>query len=112
MAKTTSDKLLTEKKYRELEKELALKNHELEIEAALERVRSSSLTMHKSEDIRNVVAVVSKELANLNINGDAVNIALFKPDSKDHNIYTATADINYARIISIPYIDIAFFNKM
>ena len=35
-----------------MEKELAAKNRALEIEAALEKVRSRSLAMHKSDELR------------------------------------------------------------
>ena len=45
----------------ELEKELAAKNHELEIEAALEKVRSRSLAMHKNEKLQQIVTVALKD---------------------------------------------------
>jgi hypothetical protein len=50
----------------ELEKELAIKNRELEIEAALERVRSKAMAMHKSHDLEIVVATLFEELEKLN----------------------------------------------
>ena len=47
--------------------ELEQKNRELEIEAALERVRTKAMAMHKSEDLRMAVATVFEELDKLNL---------------------------------------------
>ena len=46
----------------ELEKQLAAKNREIEIEVALEKVRSRSLAMHKSDELSEVVVVVFQAL--------------------------------------------------
>ncbi len=51
----------------ELEKQLAKKNRDLEIEAALEKVRSCSLAMHKSDELDQVVAVVADKLRELGV---------------------------------------------
>jgi len=57
----------TDARIEALDKELAAKNRELEIEAALEKVRSRSLAMHKSDELREVVVVVLEKLQELRI---------------------------------------------
>ena len=44
-----------------LEKELAAKNRELEIEAALEEVRSRTMAMKKSEELSETAAVLFQQ---------------------------------------------------
>ena len=49
----------------ELERKLAGKNRELEIEAALERVRTSAMAMQKSDELVALIDTVQKELTKL-----------------------------------------------
>jgi signal transduction histidine kinase len=51
----------------ELEKELAAKNHELEIEAALEKVRAIALSMKEPAHMLDVCRVISEQLEILNV---------------------------------------------
>ena len=57
---------------------------EARIEAALEKVRSRSLAMHKSDEIKDVVKTVVEKITELNIemNG-GVSLVTFSPGSKD-----------------------------
>jgi signal transduction histidine kinase/virulence-associated protein VapD len=57
---------------------------EAQIEAALEKVRSRSLAMHKSEEIKEVVKTVVERIRELDIemNG-GVSLVTFSPESKD-----------------------------
>ncbi len=82
---TQQEKLLLQRN-NELEKELAANNRSLEIEAALEEVRSRSLAMHNSDELREVVAIVFNKLKELDFSMDegAAVIAIFMEDSKDH----------------------------
>ena len=50
----------------DLEKELAIKNRELQIEAALEKVRTRAMAMHESNDLKLAVAAVFEELEKVN----------------------------------------------
>jgi signal transduction histidine kinase/endonuclease IV len=50
---------------------------EAQIEAALERVRSKTMAMHKSEEMREVVAVLYKEVGDLGISDWGCNIQVF-----------------------------------
>jgi len=59
-----SDKKLL-KRAAKLEKELAAKNHELEVEAALEKVRTVALGMHRPDDLLDVCKVLFKQLLSI-----------------------------------------------
>jgi hypothetical protein len=66
---------------------------EAQIEAALEKIRSCSLAMHKSDEIKDVVAAVMEKMTELNIeiNG-GVSLVTFTPDSKDFLHWFANPD--------------------
>ncbi|HMO32665.1 MAG TPA: ATP-binding protein [Lacibacter sp.] len=61
---------------------------EAQIEAGLERVRSRSLAMHKSEELNEVVTVLFEKLKDLSIPVSAVGISITIPGSKDLDNYT------------------------
>jgi signal transduction histidine kinase len=76
---------------------------EAEIEAALERVRSRSLAMHKTDELQDVVRVVAEELKNTGVildTGGAVICTYFQ-DSRDVIHWTATDDPAHP---SVPYL--------
>ena len=52
--------------------ELETKNRELEIEAALEKIRSRSLAMHKSDELLDVIGIVSKQVHALGLKFDTI----------------------------------------
>jgi len=60
---------------------------ESKIEAALEKVRSRSLSMHKSNELNEVVTVLFEKLKELQIPVTAVGIHIFTKGSKDVNVY-------------------------
>jgi hypothetical protein len=88
--------------------ELSHKNQELVVEAALERVRSRSLAMHSSEELKQVITLVFNQLNQLDIaitDGSAV-IALLSEGSRDLIHWTANPDrISEATSFRLPYID-------
>src|SRR6476659_9244224 len=88
-----------------LEKELAAKNHELEIEAALEKVRSRSLAMHKSEELQQIVTVAFERLKELNISMDAANIVVFSEGTRDADLWIASPGQEYVSCFHLPYVD-------
>jgi signal transduction histidine kinase len=63
--------------------ELENKNRELEIEAALERVRAKAMSMQKSEDLRTVVVILYEQLKNLGFQWGVASIVIMDPDSGD-----------------------------
>jgi hypothetical protein len=56
---------------------------EAQIEAALEKVRSRSLAMHKSDELQEVVHTLFERLNELNFELDTAIIIIFKEGSKD-----------------------------
>src|SRR6266498_2093771 len=88
-----------------LEKELAVKNRELEIEAALEKVRSRSLAMHNSNELREVVGVVFDKLNELDfaLEEGAAVIIIFLEGSRDHIQWIADPRQSYPIPFNTPY---------
>jgi len=82
------------KELTELNEKIEKANEELKIESSLEKVRSRSLAMHKSEELREVVSVVFEKLAELiSIQMDGVSILIPVEGSK------------YPEFFRTPYID-------
>ncbi len=85
---------------------------EAKIEAALEKVRSSSLAMHKSEELKNVVKVVFDNFQSLGLMSiDSVNINIFHEGSKDFDLWLAAPGQDYARNFRLPYLDHPIANE-
>jgi len=85
---------------------------EARIEAALERVRTRSITMQKSNELEKVILVAFEQLEKLGFKMIAAFINLFKENSKDSFIYIGTPEHVYAKLIHIPYLDHPIFNHV
>mgnify|MGYP003113356816 CR=1 FL=1 len=72
--------------------ELEQKNRELEVETALERVRSVAMSMYTSEGITNSVNVVFKELEKLGLDTIRCGIGIFDDKTNKVNVWTASSD--------------------
>jgi signal transduction histidine kinase len=84
--------------------ELENKNRELEIEAALDKVRSRSLTMHNSNELKDVIAIVFEKLKELGLVFDGTGIFLFKDDVKDFVLWVANpVVISEPLLINLPH---------
>ena len=70
---------------------------EAKIEAALEKVRSRSLSMHKSNEIIEVVNIVSEKLYTLQLNFDSVTIVILKDNT--HEYWVSTNQETYSTAI-------------
>jgi len=85
---------------------------EAKIEAALEKVRSRSLSMHKSEEILAVVRAVFDRLNELNIELNTAFIITFKENSRDTEWWLINKDKGeYSRIL-VEYTDLAILKEM
>jgi signal transduction histidine kinase/DNA-directed RNA polymerase subunit N (RpoN/RPB10) len=90
---------------------------EAKIEAALEKVRSRSLAMHKSDELNDVVAVLFEKLKELQIPSSAVGIGIYIDGTKDLNAFVC-GENETGLVISnyrFPYFDhkiSADFNKV
>jgi signal transduction histidine kinase/DNA-binding response OmpR family regulator len=65
-----------------LESELSIAKREIEIEAALDKIRSSSLSMRNSGEIKNVVHILFEKLEELKVEHTTVAIQLFDFETK------------------------------
>ena len=77
---------LAYRRYLDIEKALA-QAREAKIEAALEKIRSRSLAMHKSDELREVVHSVFERLKELNIELYTAIIIVFKGNSRDSEFW-------------------------
>ena len=85
---------------------------EAKIEAALERVRSRSMAMHKSDELHSVVNTLYGELQSLKVNFHVAAIQLFPDNSMDLHLWLSTSDGMYNDIIHWPYTDLPVFHEM
>ncbi len=101
--------ILLEETIEELEqkrKAVEAQNKELEIESALEKVRSSSLAMYKSDELKQAVKVVFKELQGLDfaIDGAAFIVTPIE-NSKDFNVWIGDDHAEYPNCFRTPFYD-------
>ena len=97
----------TEKKIAALEKELATKNREVEIEKAFEKVRECAMTMRHSSDLQEVVNLVAQELNNMNLDITGVFMVINNDEiDKQFTFWgsTGVAEI-YMKRAAIPFLD-------
>ena len=86
---------------------------EAQIEAALERVRSASMAMHKSEDLNQVIATIFHQLQSLGFEAVQCEIALFDPITNDCEIWPSNEIENVLpRSYRIPYTERAFYQVL
>ena len=85
---------------------------EAQIEAALEKVRSRSLAMHKSEEILEVVRAVFERLSELNIELNTAFIIIFKQGSRDTEWWLINKDKNEFSNILVKYADLSFLREI
>ncbi|MBX9780398.1 MAG: hypothetical protein K2X26_08635, partial [Chitinophagaceae bacterium] len=85
---------------------------EAQIEAALERVRSRSLAMHKSDELQQVVTTLFDQLHFLNIENDATGIVIFKPDTNHFQYWFANAERSISSYFLLEYKKFSFTNEL
>ncbi|HMQ07205.1 MAG TPA: nuclear transport factor 2 family protein, partial [Saprospiraceae bacterium] len=84
--------------------ELVEKNRELEIEAALEKVRSRSLAMHKSEELGELIKVILQKLDELGIGMNIANICIPSKDRKSVVSWNASNSFDYTQSFVVPWL--------
>lgn len=85
---------------------------ESQIEAALERVRSRSMGMQKSDELRDVIQVIYEQMVGLNINIDSAGFDLDFRENDDWNLWHADAYTPFPNKIHVPYFDHPFTNAI
>lgn len=87
-------------------KQVEAQARKAQIEASLERVRSSSLAMHRSNELKDVVKIVFENLWLLGIKKmHSVNINIFHEGSKEFDLWIAAPGQDYTRNFRLPYFD-------
>ena len=102
--------ILLEETIAELEekrKSVEAQNRELEIEASLERVRARSIAMHRSEELLQVITIVSEQLEHLGFKFNTVSFAINNQEY-DYKFWFAIMGNPSPLYIEVPYIN----NKM
>jgi signal transduction histidine kinase len=85
---------------------------EAQIETALEKIRSRSLGMHSSVEIKFVVAILFEKLKELNLEFDGgAAIHLFAEGTRDAVIWVAAPDLSEPTCVDLPYDENAFINN-
>lgn len=91
--------------------ELEYKNRELEIEAALEKIRSHTMGMQKSEELKELLQVVYDQLVDLGIEIEHAGFIIDIQAGDNMNIWLA--DQNGAPSqITIPYFDSPYWDSL
>src|ERR1700733_10082912 len=85
--KSQIDNIELQEEVNRLTSELKTKNHELEIEAALDQVRSVAMAMTRSAELQAVIQVVFEKMQDLKIRVGAASINVFIEGSKDIMVY-------------------------
>jgi hypothetical protein len=82
---------------------------EAQIEAALERVRSRSMGMQKSEELLDVIQLVYEQFFQLNFNIQAANFFVDYKASNDFNMWLTTSVQKFPTSVHVPYFDHTIF---
>ena len=85
---------------------------EAQIEAALEKVRSHSLAMYKSDDLQDVVNTVFERLKHLGIEIYSANIAIFAEGTRDFDYWIASPSQHRSSVFHIPYVDFGIIKDL
>jgi signal transduction histidine kinase len=84
---------------------------EARIEAALEKVRSRSLAMHKSEELKEVIQVVCDQFLQLKIHVDHAGFIIDYKNRDDMHIWLADQQQGVPSEITFPYFDSPHWNS-
>ena len=83
---------------------------EAQIETALERVRSRSMAMHKSEELKEVIQVVYDQFVNLKIHIEHTGFIIDYKHNDDMHIWLADQNAVFPQV-TLPYFDCAHWNS-
>jgi signal transduction histidine kinase len=84
---------------------------EAQIEAALERVRSKSMAMHKSDELLDVITVVSEQLIALDFKFSHVSFANNNIDEK-YKFWSSAKGKTQPMRFSVPFLNLTVFNNI
>ncbi|MES1219822.1 MAG: ATP-binding protein [Bacteroidota bacterium] len=99
---------LTLRRYQDLKK-AEEQAKESQIEAALERVRSRSMGMQKSEELSEVIQIVFNQLVHLNFPAEHTGFVMDYKTREDYNLWIADR-FGSPSHVTIPYFDSIYYN--
>ena len=94
-----------------LSPEIDALKRQLEIEAALEKVRVRANSMRHSDQLKEVIQEVFEQLHGLGLKPHMCSIDIIKKGSKDLHTWVATASGDYPQEVVFPYIDHPIFHE-
>ena len=106
----TSVLSLTYRRYMDL-KEAEAQAREAQIEASLERVRSRTMAMQRSEELLQVITVLAKQFQLLNFNFDNVSFAI-RNQAHDYNFWISATGLPRPHQIHVPYLNNPMFERV
>ena len=83
---------------------------EAQIEAALERVRSRTMGMQKSEELKDVIQVIYEQFVHLNIHIEHTGFVMDYKARDDYDIWIAD-QLGVPFHVTIPYFDSVYYNR-
>ena len=86
-------------------------NRETEIDLALERVRSRTMAMQKSDELLEVIKVVAQQMVELGFRNDHVSFAAHN-ENHDYHFWVSIRGIAEPQQISVPYLDNPMFDAV
>ncbi len=93
---TADEKKNAQLKLNQLEEELRLKNRELEIEAALEKVRARTMAMQKSDELRETSLVLFQQLKELGEPAEQITIGII---NEKENVVEVSATLQGIKLL-------------
>lgn len=84
---------------------------EAQIEAALERVRARTMGMHKSDELKEVVAVLYKEIDVLGLSAFGFELVLVKPEDDILEYWSKPVSLEFAKCFKVPKKVHSFFER-
>src|SRR4030095_16306547 len=92
--------------------ELEQKKHELEIEAALERVRSRTMSMQKSDELSDVVIELFNQLSPMGLAKSGFTLYLVDKTEQGFDIWFSIAGGKVLKSYNVPRLDHPVFEKL
>ncbi|TDK45338.1 ATP-binding protein [Algoriphagus formosus] len=86
---------------------------EAQIEAALERVRSRSMAMHKTEELADAIGLLQRELSHLEFALDNCIFWIINKESNEATMWLAPInDTHLPESYQVPFTNLPYFNKV
>jgi len=85
---------------------------EAKIEAALERIRAKAMSMHKSDELREVIACIFQQLQDLGFEAPACSLVIYQEDLSANHWFAGYSHDSYPESYTIPYVDNPYYTDL